>query len=99
MKRHGSEQKMYLRPSARSTTMALLCVGVPSHKTSWHRSQKVTMAVPCTAKSLPGSAAAQRCDTCSQMGSNAGQLAGYLARSHARSRGDGTTKSNHTDAR
>src|SRR5437763_1282436 len=98
IQRHGAEQNTYFLPPC-SSVLALFRAGVPPESTSWQRSQKVTIAVPCTAKSLFLSAAAHRSEMRSQMGSKDGHVRGYFERSHARSRGLGTTKSNHTEAR
>ena len=68
------------------------------HSTSWQRSQKPTIAVPCTAEVVARigfGASARRCAP--RPGSISAQVAGYFSRSQARSAGPGTTKSNHTD--
>ena len=49
----------------------------------------VTMALPCTANSLPGSAAVQLFVTSVHTGSIASHVRGYFWRSHARSAGPG----------
>src|SRR6185436_19624538 len=98
IQRQGSEQKMRFFPAC-STTTAELRAGVPFDSTSWQRSQKLTMAVPCTAQSLSGSACPQRSLTRSQIPSSSPHERGYFWRSQDRSSGLGTTKLNQTEAR
>ena len=68
---------MRLRPPCSTTTAAFRRV-VPLQSTSWHRSQKPTMAVPWTPKSLPGSVRRQRAVIRSQTGSSSSHDVGVL---------------------
>jgi hypothetical protein len=97
--RYPNEETFKRDPGHRALTRK------PKHVTKkvWELAKKYakkpTMAVPWTPKSLPTSVCRQRSPMRAHTGSSSSQVSGYFARSHARSSGPGTTRSNQTDAR